>query len=146
MQRELFLRIVNMLENHYRYFQQRVDATGRKGLSSLQMCTTAIRQLACGAPADQYDEYLRVAETTAIECLNKYIRGVIEIFSEQYLRRPNATNTQRLLEMHEQRHGCPGMLGSFDCTHWEWKNCPVAWKGQFTRGDYGVPTIVDLWI
>jgi hypothetical protein len=37
--------------------------------------------------------------------------------------------------------------------HWEWQNCPVAWKGQFTRGDYGVPTIMleviasaDLWI
>uniref|UniRef100_A0A0D3BIK8 Uncharacterized protein n=1 Tax=Brassica oleracea var. oleracea TaxID=109376 RepID=A0A0D3BIK8_BRAOL len=36
--------------------------------------------------------------------------------------------------------------------HWEWKNCPTAWKGQYTRGS-GKPTIVleavasyDLWI
>ena len=37
--------------------------------------------------------------------------------------------------------------------HWEWKNCPVAWKCQNTRGDHGKPTIIleavasrDLWI
>ena len=34
-----------------------------------------------------------------------------------------------------------------------WKNCPVAWKGQFTRGDQRKPTImleavasIDFWI
>lgn len=37
--------------------------------------------------------------------------------------------------------------------HWQWKNCPVAWKGQNTRGDHRVPTVMleavasqDLWI
>ncbi|XP_057800128.1 uncharacterized protein LOC131015700 [Salvia miltiorrhiza] len=55
--------------------------------------------------------------------------------------------------MHEARHGFPGMLGSLDCMHWGWKNCPVAWHGAYTRGDQGEPTIIlevvasqDLWI
>ena len=24
-----------------------------------------------------------------------------------------------------------GCVGSWDCQNWEWKNCPVAWAGQF---------------
>ncbi|GJV01917.1 ALP1-like protein isoform X1 [Tanacetum coccineum] len=37
--------------------------------------------------------------------------------------------------------------------HWEWKNCPVSWQGQYGRGDKKYPTIMleavasqDLWI
>lgn len=33
------------------------------------------------------------------------------------------------------------MLGSVDCMHWRWKNCPVAWHGQFT-GHVKDPTII----
>uniref|UniRef100_A0A0D3DQQ1 DDE Tnp4 domain-containing protein n=1 Tax=Brassica oleracea var. oleracea TaxID=109376 RepID=A0A0D3DQQ1_BRAOL len=68
-----------------------------------------------------------------------------------YLRRPTAADLQRLLDIGEHR-GFPGMIGSIDCMHWEWKNCPTAWKGQYARGS-GKPTIVleavasyDLWI
>eukprot|EP00267_Zea_mays_P054641 XP_020407895.1 uncharacterized protein LOC103654509 [Zea mays] len=37
----------------------------------------------------------------------------------------------RLLQVGESR-GFPGMLGSVDCMHWEWRNCPSSWKGMFT--------------
>lgn len=152
MRRGLFTRIVDALSRDD-YFKWRVDATGRQSFSPLQKCTVAIRQLAYGGPGDQFDEYLRIGETTAIESLFNFCRCVIDIFGERYLRKPTIADCERLLLMHEQRHGFPGMLGSLDCMHWEWKNCPVAWKGQFTRGDHGTPTIMleavasaDLWI
>ncbi|XP_042423324.1 uncharacterized protein LOC122010925 [Zingiber officinale] len=128
------------------------DFVRRKGLSPLQKCTAVIRQLAYGVPADHLDEYLRMSESTAIRCLFKFCEYVVEIFGDKYLRGPNADDVQRLLQMHDERHDFPGMLGSLDCMHWKWKNCPVAWKGQFTRG-HGPTTIVleavashDLWI
>ena len=58
MHRHLFLRIVETLGNHDEYFQMRVDATGKMGLSPLQKCTSAIRMLAYGSPADSVDEYV----------------------------------------------------------------------------------------
>ncbi|XP_075475862.1 uncharacterized protein LOC142514000 [Primulina tabacum] len=119
MRKELFLRIVTDLQNHPDgYFKWREDAARRKGLSPLQKCTAAIRQLAYGGPADQLNEYLRMGETTALECLSNFCQYVMQIYGRVYLRKPNATDIPRLLEMHEQRHGFPGMLGSLDCMHW----------------------------
>lgn len=152
MRRHLFLRIVQALGVWSPYFRLRRDAFGKVGLSPLQKCTAAMRMLAYGTPADLMDETFGVAESTAMECMINFVQGVRHLFGEQYLRRPTVEDIQRLLQFGEA-HGFPGMLGSIDCMHWEWQSCPVAWKGQFTRGDYGVPTIMleavaslDLWI
>lgn len=31
-------------------------------------------------------------------------------------------------------------MGSWDCQHWSWKNCPISWAGQF-KGKGPKPTI-----
>ncbi|KAL9676081.1 hypothetical protein QQ045_004294 [Rhodiola kirilowii] len=152
MGRHVFLRIVDALSNFDPYFQQRVDALGRRGLSPLQKCTASIRMLAYGIGADAVDDYVRIGKSTAIECLKTFATDVISIFESEYLRKPNSNDVQRLLKMGEAR--CfPGMMGSIDCMHWQWKNCPKAWKGMFMNGHKGVPTILlevvassDLWI
>ncbi|XP_047340002.1 uncharacterized protein LOC124943551 [Impatiens glandulifera] len=68
-----------------------------------------------------------------------------------YLRKPNSEDITRLLQIGKVR-GFPRMLGSIDCMHWRWKNCPTAWKGMFTSHCHE-PTIIlevvasyDLWI
>ncbi|XP_048622367.1 putative nuclease HARBI1 [Brassica napus] len=151
MNKPLFMRIVDRFSNEVEFFRQKKDALGRLSLSPLQKCTAAIRVLAYGTAADAVDEYIRIGETTTRSCVEHFVDGIINLFGNEYLRRPTPADLQRLLEVGEFR-GFPGMIGSIDCMHWEWKNCPTAWKGQYSRGS-GKPTIVleavasyDLWI
>ncbi|CAN1317226.1 hypothetical protein LINPERPRIM_LOCUS30355 [Linum perenne] len=51
-----------------------------------------------------------------------------------------AFDLQKLLCKASQR-GFPGMIGSIDCMHWEWRNYPTALAGQFT-GHVHRPTVV----
>jgi len=69
MKRHLFLHIVQTLSSWSPYFCQRSDAIGKVGFSPLHKCTVAMRMLAYGTPADMWDENLRIAETTIIECM-----------------------------------------------------------------------------
>ncbi|XP_074375331.1 uncharacterized protein LOC141717120 [Apium graveolens] len=104
----VFLRIVDVVSNFDPYFQQRIDAVGRKGLSPLQKCTAAMRMLAYGVFADAVDDYVCIGESTAVECLKKFVSTVCTIFESEYLRKPNANDVQRLLQMDEAR-SFPGM-------------------------------------
>ncbi|XP_030958349.1 putative nuclease HARBI1 [Quercus lobata] len=151
MSRNLFLRIQHEVEAYESYFIQKRHNAQKWGLSSLQKITAALRMLAYGVTADFMDEYVRIGESTAMKSLKKFVKAVVDIFSKEYLRSPNNEDIARLLANGERR-GFPGMLGSIDCMHWKWKNCPVAWKGQYS-GHIREPTIVleavasfDLWI
>ncbi|XP_073271458.1 uncharacterized protein [Primulina huaijiensis] len=88
MSRNLFLRIVVVVKNHDAYFTQRND--------------------------DATDEYIKIGESTAIECMQRFCRAIVEVFAEQYLRSPTSNDVARLLYIGEQR-GFSGMLGSLDC-------------------------------
>jgi len=108
--------------------------------------------LAYGIAADCVNEYLKIGASTALECMKKFCSTIIEVFREDYLRKPNQADVDRLLQVAEARDFL-GMLGCIDYMHWKWKNCPVGWKGAFKKGLYEVPTIIleagasyDTWI
>ncbi|XP_075669760.1 uncharacterized protein LOC142639475 [Castanea sativa] len=151
MSHSLFLRNHSRVEATESYFVQKRNAVNTLELSSLQKMTTAIRMLAYGVSADFKDEYLRIGETTAIKSLKNFVKVVVSIFSEEYLRSPNNNDIARLLTV-GQHHGFPRMLGSINCMDWRWKNCPSKWKGQYI-GHTCDPMIIleivasyDLWI
>jgi hypothetical protein len=67
------------------YFCERYDATDRAGLTVLQKCTAALRQLAYGMVVDTIDEYLKLGKTTTLECLEYYCSGIIECFGDELI-------------------------------------------------------------
>ncbi|XP_021861051.1 uncharacterized protein [Spinacia oleracea] len=142
---------MNKLTVTDRLFEQHPDATMRLGASTIQKCTAAIRMLAYGCAADQVDEYLKLGPSTAKECLTHFVDGVIREFSTEYLRKPTSEDLVRLLRQGEER-GFRGMMGSIDCMHWEWKNCPAGWKGMYQGRSKRATVILeavaswDLWI
>ncbi|XP_073049431.1 uncharacterized protein [Primulina eburnea] len=99
-----------------------------------------MRMLAYGTPTDAADEYIKMGESTTIQCLQRFCRDIVEVFAEQYLRSTTSIDIDRLLHIGE-KCGFPRMLGSLDCMHWRWKNCPTAWAGQYA-GRSGSPTII----
>ena len=64
------------------------------------------------------DEYARISECTTTQCLQKFVRGVNEIFGQEYLIRPNNNDINCLLQIKDAR-GFSGMLGSINCMHWK---------------------------
>ncbi|RWR74579.1 putative nuclease HARBI1 [Cinnamomum micranthum f. kanehirae] len=128
MRKPLFRRIVNAVEAHDPYFQQKRNCAGSLGLSALQKVTAAVRMLAYGVAADAVDDYVRIAESTSIESLKKFVQTIIDVFGNEYLRTPNSADICRLLS-------------------------EVAWKGMYARGDHREPSLIleavasyDLWI
>ncbi|KAK2659584.1 hypothetical protein Ddye_006117 [Dipteronia dyeriana] len=96
MGKSLFIRIVEKVEAPNNYFVQRIDSVGRLGLSSL---SAVFRMLAYGCPTDVTDEYIKIEESTTIESLKRFFRAVVEEFTGEYLRSPNATYVARLLRI-----------------------------------------------
>ncbi|XP_010690156.2 uncharacterized protein LOC104903741 [Beta vulgaris subsp. vulgaris] len=114
MHKHVFLRIAEGVKTEDdQLYTQKPDATGRMDASALQKCTAAIRMLAYCSSYDAVDDYLKIASSTARECLLHFVEGVVAIFGPEYLRKPNANDIERLL--HEGFFfGTPGLCNDIN--------------------------------
>ena len=85
MSKRLFLRILDCEQNYDSYFVQKPDATGQLGLNGLQKCTATMRILAYGIASDATDEYVRLASSTSMLSLKKFVRAIRAIYDSTYL-------------------------------------------------------------
>ncbi|GJT08624.1 ALP1-like protein [Tanacetum coccineum] len=154
MARPLFNQIVNAVTMHSAYFQSNPDCAGREGISPLIKFTSAIRQLAYSVNASFLDEYMQISERSSHMALDHFCQAVMEIYGPEFLRKPTVTNVEKLYRHQEEKHGFPRMLGSLNCTDWEWFGYPYAFKAQYVRRDHGLNPFIllevvasqDLWI
>lgn len=81
----------------------RDDCASRRGLSSITKCTAAMRMLTYGLSTDCVDGYLKIGGSTAMECMKNSAVGVIQVFGDEYLRKPTKADVDRLLQVFEAR-------------------------------------------
>ncbi|GJR19042.1 protein translocase subunit SecA2, chloroplastic isoform X1 [Tanacetum coccineum] len=123
----------HIVRDRYGAHDQGRDAVGKAGISALVKCTSAIRQLAYDAVPDSLDEYLQIDDKTSRDCLMAFCNGVMELYGEEFLRRPTQTDVEKVYAFHEEKHRYPGMIDIIDCTKWPWAQCPQAYRAQFSR-------------
>ena len=140
MKQDLFLEIVDRVAAANPYFRKKHDCVGVEGFTPVHKCTVSIKMLANGGLADCLDDHLKMGESTVLETLKKFVETIIEVFGDEWLRPPTHEEVQHILQVNVAR-GFPGMLGSIDCMHWEWANCPTARHGMY-KGHKGKPTVI----
>ena len=107
--------------------------------------------MAYASPDDAMDDTYGMSESTCFDTLGELCDTIVQLYKEEYLREPNQEDPNRLIRKAEDR-GFLGMIGSLDCMHWDWKNCPTGWQRGFC-GRSRNPTVVlevvasyDTWI
>lgn len=125
------------------FFTLRKEGNGKNGIYPEVKVLTGLKVLAYGVSGSAFMDYFQMGESTARECVTK-LTAVISSHPDlraQFLRRMGPSDAKKVVELHRSVHGVSGMAGSLDCMHVPWKNCPVAYQGQYV-GKEGEPTIV----
>jgi len=129
MPRVVFMKLYDAIKNEPG-FQQRVNANGRPQAHPLQKLVAAPRVLSYGESTDRPDENVRLADSTINATTKLLIEFLIRHFGPMYLRPPTADDLNRILQYNEER-GLPGCIGSLDCSHLQWFECPKGTSGQY---------------
>eukprot|EP00968_Pinguiococcus_pyrenoidosus_P026774 scaffold7331_cov316-Pinguiococcus_pyrenoidosus.AAC.1 len=123
------------------FFQQRVNAAGRLGVSGHAKVLVALQMLGHGGAPAAYSHYYQMSDTLARDSMKRFARSVINVFKDEFLRPMTNADAERVAAAHQEKFGIGGYLGGIDCTHLKWDRCPNAWHGHYS-GKEGFPTIV----
>jgi hypothetical protein len=88
----------------------------------------------------EFDDKYRMGASASMEAMKRYCEAVVVVYLDVVLHHPTKEDIHLLLDERNSA-GFPGSIGSIDCLHWNWKNCPFSWKGMF-QGQSGRPTVI----
>jgi Plant transposon protein len=112
-------------------FLRKKDCFGNKGIYPLVKLVASFRFLAYGDSYDREDENLRIAESTLNAIVRLFCKLLIKQFGGQYLNRVPTLEEKKVISSVMESRGFPGCIGSWDCKHFQWKNCPLRLAGQY---------------
>jgi len=111
----------------------------------------AFRVIAYREAANRADEYARLSRTVVAKSIKLLMEFIVECWGRTYLCRPNQEELDAIMERNKEG-SVPGCIGSLDCCHWEWHQCPTGMAGayQSRKGKRGIVIEAvcdeDLWI
>jgi len=114
------------------FFTDQHDAARRFNICPKAKVLMALKVIAYGCSPSAFIDYLQMSISTARTSVLKFAAIVSnnETLCSIFLRKMTRADAQRVSRMHQEQHGVAGMIGSLDCMHVCWKNCPVAWQGS----------------
>jgi len=103
---------------------------------------TCLRILGRGSCADEIKELSGelLGESTVHVLFKQFVKGIAEHLFPIHVKIPEGTYLQEVLHVYS-RLGLPGAIGSMDCTHVWWAQCPKRLTFDCT-GKEGYPTLV----
>jgi len=140
--KDRFLKIrEDIIQKEIPFYQGNKSGNGLTVASLEARLLLPLKCLAYGVPPHTFQDYFQMSETLARECCINFDQTIKSLYEGEFLRLPTAEDLRALLKLHKHQHGSNGLVGSLDCCHTIWKNCPKAWQGSF-QGKEQKPTIV----
>jgi len=124
------------------FFRDGLDVTGKRRVSTDAKLLISLKYLGYGCSVNAFRDYFQVGESTALLSIKKFTKCIANsCLQKKFFSFLTPSDAKKVEAMHYENHGVHGMIGSLDCSHFVWGNCPVAHHGQF-QGKEGRPTIV----
>jgi Plant transposon protein len=123
---ELIIQAITKSNNNF-YTSFRENRYGLVGPSLEVKVLLPLKVLAYGVAPDAFADYFQMSVTQSVLCCRQFYNIIPALFGEEFNWSPTSADLININKLHQRVHGVNGMLGSLDCMHTYWKNCPVAW-------------------
>jgi Plant transposon protein len=129
--------------SHSFFTASRNAITGESNIYPEVKVLMALKLLSYGVSASAFMDYFQMSDQTGRQCLKIFCRVISNHpgLRAKYMKSMTKREAMALSNMHYHHFGVRGCIGCLDCMHVYWKNCPVAWHGQY-EGKEGKASIV----
>ena len=93
----------------------------------------SLKHLGYGCSMNAWRAYFQMGESTGWPAVEMFCSCVAHnpVLCAHYICTYIEEDAKCVSLLHEDVNGIPGMLGSLDCMHVCWKNCPITYQGAY---------------